>query len=232
MDTRHGMSKYFLDFVKVLISVIPFIVSKKDKTTRMKHIEILLEMRLLFEQLTETGNRLIDIVGERDSIDLSIMAVKELEASFIDVQTYIGMQLGRMQRISELLRESDIMYLEIPNIKKKLLKLIGSKEGGLYSIGAAIQCNLILNISTVRDGDKIDWTASGAKQNSFIKSIIAYSVDNSEFCVAKQKKILEEMEGEVSEFSKVINEYLTPSERINCLKMAKEKVNTYSYKKS
>jgi len=224
------MLRYLLELIKVVASVIPLLHANVDKNFRVGNCEKLFEMRILFEQLAGTASFLIDFTGDRDSIDLLQVPKEELEINYNMVQVYISLQLERLKRIRVLLEESDILSIELPDVKEKLKKLIGSKSQGLYSIGAAMQFDLIFGFSIVRDKDEIDFVKSRLRQNDFVRSVISNNWESEYFDIAEQRNVIQNMKVAVSEFSKVVEVYLEPAERIQCYKKAKEKADKYNYR--
>lgn len=224
------MLKCLLELIKVVATIIPLVQMKADKDVRVSNGEKLFEMRLLFEQLTETASFLIDFAGDRDSINLLQVPKEELKNNYNMIQVYISLQLVRLKRIRVLLEESDILSIELPDVKEKLKKLIGTKSQGLYSIGAAMQFDSILGLSIVRDEEGIDFVESSLKQNDFVKSVIANNWGRERFDITEQRNIIQTMKTAVAEFSKAIEKYLEPAERIQCYNRAKDKADIYNYR--
>jgi len=225
------MLRYLLGLLKVVISVIPLIQAKADKNVRISNGEKLFEIRILFEQLTDTASFLIDFTENRDTIDLLQVPKEELKNNYNMIQVYISLQLERLKRIHVLLEESDILSIELPDVKKKLKKLIGTKSQGLYSIGAAMQFDTFFGLSIVRDENGIDFAKSSLKQNDFVRSIIANNFGKKCFDVAKQRRVIKDMKTVVAEFGKVIDAYIEPAERIQCYRIAKGKADIYNYRR-
>lgn len=225
------MLKHFLGLTRVLISIVPYILDKMDSSTRIKNSESLFEIQILVDQIAEGAKSLIDLAGSRDAIDLLNMPKEELEEKYNLSQVYIGLQLERMKRIHTLLEESDVLSIELPDVKKKLDDLIGSKEGGLYSIGAAMQFNLMFCFSIEKDDDEIDWVKTNEKHKEFIKYVIDGNDGDSSFDIVKHKELVTQIENTTKEFSSAIKEYLKPAERLRCRQKAKERAEIFNYRK-
>jgi hypothetical protein len=224
------MLRYLLELIKVVASVIPLLQAKADKKVRVRNGEKLFEMRILFEQLMDTASFLLDFIRSRDSVNLLQVPKEELKGNYNMIQVYISLQLERLKRIRVLLEESDILSIELPDVKQELKKLVGSKSQGLYSIGAAMQFDLMFGFLIVRDEGEIDFAKSSLKQNNFVRSIIANNWGKECFDIAEQRNIIQDMKTFVADFSKVIEIYLEPTERIQCYKIAKDKADAYNYR--
>lgn len=222
------MGKSFLGLVRLLVSIVPFILNKLDKTARVKNSESLFEIQILVDQIAETAKLLLELTADRDAINLLDMPKEELEEKYNLAQVYIGLQLVRMKRIHKLLEESDVLSIELPDIRDKLDELIGSKEDGLFSIGAAMQFNLILGLSVEEKDNNVDWVATTTNQSGFIKYIIEGNEENEIFDIVRHKEIVKQIQVATKGFSDVIKEYLKPAERIQCYQKAKERTESFN----
>ena len=177
-------------FLNAVTNAVPKLYAFYRKGRHEQKIVELLECFYIFGDLIQTAEELLDLVRDKEEVVFSELSRDELSENYSLVQAKLTIQSQRLKRLGDFFLSNPTIELLDVDIKDELKKAIGSKEQGLFSVGAGLFFNQILGTAGREGEDKDDRFKRIVKEKyEFAGSLV--NIDR--VSVSEQSKIFEDL---------------------------------------
>jgi hypothetical protein len=216
-------------FIAPLIKIATIFSKTLERSKVKNSMKGLLEIHYLLQDTLKTANTLLDLAAERQTVVIKDLDANELKDKYMVAQTHITIQLHRLQRIHDILRECDILDFETPDLRDELKAAVGSKYEGLYSIGAMLLGQSVFGSSKMNNEPDKEWAIRVTEQQQDLLQVLFKGKQNKTgiIDVQAQKELLPELKRTINELGTVVKDYCTPAERLSLTQEAKDAAKIY-----
>lgn len=205
------MLKEIKSVVSALTKAAPHLYQLYKKQQQDVKILELQESAFLIRDLVGTANDLLTLVTDYRELDFLSLPVKELNKHYSLVQTKLTIQLQRLQRLGDILMSNPSIDLLDPDIKRELMKAIGSKSRGLINIGAGLFFHQILGSA----GKEIESDSDQAIRMVKEKYEFAIAIMNgNKLSLDKQREIIAELKRLQAKYLKVLDQVMDARDKL------------------
>jgi len=133
------------DLLTKLVDILLRGAEHRERVARShRRTELLLDLLTVYFILLEiakTGDRLVGLAGDDPILRVSSMAMDDANKWLVECKYLMWGQRNNLGRLGDLLLYEGLPVLDIldPNLRAELLAIVGSKEKGLFAIGAALE---------------------------------------------------------------------------------------------
>ena len=206
-------------FLNALINAGPKLYGLYRKERQEEKIIELLESCFLLRDLVQTAEELLELVKDKKEINFQELETKELEEHYSIVQAKLTIQFQRLQRLGDIFMSNPTIDLLDTNIKKKLKKAIGGKEGGLFAIGAGLLFNQSFGCAGKQNESDSERIPRIVKEKyEFADNIM----DGGKFSLTEQRAILQEIKGLQAQYLSALNNVLEANHKLVLASKAEE----------
>lgn len=212
-------------FLTSLLNAVPKLYSLYRDNQQEDRIVELFESYFILTSLIITADEIISLARGRHVIKFSELTDEELEAQYSHVQSHLTLQLQRLKRLGDIFISNPTIDLLDSKIKLDLQTTIGSKEKGLYTLGAGLFFNQIFG--TVGKENEPD----RARKERIVrdKFDFAASVTKTDYIeVSEQAEIINKLKELSEKYRSLLDNLVEPKHKILLAQKAKNLSDRYS----
>ncbi len=219
--------QYLQMLTNVLIKAIPLFYKYQKRQSKEKVLSELLEFNFILADLIGTAEKLFKLIKRNEKINYETIDKNKIKINYNLIQTYLTIQLQRLRRLGDIFIDNPSIDLLEPNLRKQFNDIIGDKEKGLYSIGAALFFNQIFG-GCQKQNEKPDESLRRVAKEKYKFACNLYGLNYKRpFQINKQKEILSNLKILRNKYVEALGKITSSDEKIFLAKKAKELANKH-----
>lgn len=205
------MLKEIKSFIYALIKAAPNLHQIYKQHHQEVRILELQESAFLIRDIVNTADDLLSLINNYGDLDFVSLPVDVMKQHYSLVQTKLTVQLQRLQRLREVFISNPSIDLLDSEIKNQFIKALGSKESGLFAVGAGLFFNQIFGSVVKEDESDSDRAIRVIKEKyEFVKIII----DRNKLSLDQQREIVEELKDLQRRYLKVLDQVMDAKDKL------------------